>query len=198
MASRRDRLGPVRPARRCAHRRPGPPLSRSLGDHRDPRSGPGARLPGAASPGRSASRRLHRLRSRPCARAEACAARRATARRGAALALVRPVRAASRRSTPRRLLPDPASAWAGRPRPTIARSDYEKAVAEAKAHIVAGDIYQANLTFAATVRPSAIRSRSTRRSAPGPGAAIALSSSPERTGCSLSRRSCSSRSKTGC
>ncbi len=50
------------------------------------------------------------------------------------------------------LLPDPASAWAGRPRPSIARSDYEQAVASAKAHIEAGDIYQANLTFAASVR----------------------------------------------
>jgi len=49
------------------------------------------------------------------------------------------------------LLPDPESAWAGRPQPTIARSDYERTVAEAKAHIGAGDIYQANLTFAAAV-----------------------------------------------
>ncbi len=50
------------------------------------------------------------------------------------------------------LLPDPASAWAGRPRPAIARAEHEAAVAKAKAHIEAGDIYQANLTFAATVR----------------------------------------------
>ena len=50
------------------------------------------------------------------------------------------------------LLPDPASAWAGRPRPAIARGDHEEAVAKAKAHIEAGNIYQANLTFAASVR----------------------------------------------
>ena len=45
------------------------------------------------------------------------------------------------------LLPDPASAWAGAPRPLISRDDYEAALEQVLAHIMAGDIYQANLTF---------------------------------------------------
>jgi len=45
------------------------------------------------------------------------------------------------------LLPDPAGAWAGAPRPLVAQADYEAALARVKAHIEAGDIYQANLTF---------------------------------------------------
>jgi para-aminobenzoate synthetase/4-amino-4-deoxychorismate lyase len=49
------------------------------------------------------------------------------------------------------LLPDPAGAWAGRPRPLVGRGDHEAAVAAALDHIVAGDIYQANLTFQAEV-----------------------------------------------
>jgi len=49
------------------------------------------------------------------------------------------------------LLPDPAGAWAGRARPLISRSEYETALAAVHAHILAGDIYQANLTFAAEV-----------------------------------------------
>ena len=48
-------------------------------------------------------------------------------------------------------LPDPAGAWAGRARPLISRVEYEAALAAVKAHIAAGDIYQANLTFAAEV-----------------------------------------------
>jgi para-aminobenzoate synthetase/4-amino-4-deoxychorismate lyase len=44
-------------------------------------------------------------------------------------------------------LPDPAGAWAGRPRPRVARADYEAAAARVLDHIRAGDIYQANLTF---------------------------------------------------
>jgi para-aminobenzoate synthetase/4-amino-4-deoxychorismate lyase len=50
------------------------------------------------------------------------------------------------------LLPDPASAWAGRPRPLIAREDYEARVEAIVEHILAGDIYQANLTFQTEVR----------------------------------------------
>ena len=50
------------------------------------------------------------------------------------------------------LLPDPASAWPTAPRPLVERAAYEAAVARVKAHIEAGDIYQANLTFAAEVR----------------------------------------------
>jgi para-aminobenzoate synthetase/4-amino-4-deoxychorismate lyase len=48
-----------------------------------------------------------------------------------------------------RFLPDPAGAWAGRARPLISQAEYEAAVAAVLAHIAAGDIYQANLTFAA-------------------------------------------------
>ena len=48
-------------------------------------------------------------------------------------------------------LPDPAGAWAGRARPLISRAEYETALAAVKAHIEAGDVYQANLTFAADV-----------------------------------------------
>ncbi|MFC7498843.1 aminodeoxychorismate synthase component I [Enterovirga sp. GCM10030262] len=50
------------------------------------------------------------------------------------------------------LLPDPASAWTAAPRPLIAQEDHAEAVARVKAHILAGDIYQANLTFPAEVR----------------------------------------------
>ena len=50
------------------------------------------------------------------------------------------------------LLPDPASAWVSAPSPLIERGAYEAAVARVKAHIAAGDIYQANLTFASEVR----------------------------------------------
>jgi para-aminobenzoate synthetase/4-amino-4-deoxychorismate lyase len=50
------------------------------------------------------------------------------------------------------LLPDGAGAWAGRPQPLISRAEYEAALAAVKTHIEAGDIYQANLTFAAEVR----------------------------------------------
>ncbi|MET0309746.1 MAG: aminodeoxychorismate synthase component I [Sphingomonas sp.] len=50
------------------------------------------------------------------------------------------------------LLPDPAGAWAGAPRPEIDRSDYGAALAQVLDYISAGDIYQANLTFRAIVR----------------------------------------------
>jgi para-aminobenzoate synthetase/4-amino-4-deoxychorismate lyase len=49
------------------------------------------------------------------------------------------------------LLSDRASGFASSPRPLIHRADYEADVARALAHIEAGDIYQANLTFAAEV-----------------------------------------------
>ncbi|MEA3052056.1 MAG: para-aminobenzoate synthetase / 4-amino-4-deoxychorismate lyase [Sphingomonadales bacterium] len=52
---------------------------------------------------------------------------------------------------PDRLLPDPAGAWAGRPRPLVDRSDHEAAIARVLEHILAGDIYQANFTFPAEV-----------------------------------------------
>jgi para-aminobenzoate synthetase / 4-amino-4-deoxychorismate lyase len=50
------------------------------------------------------------------------------------------------------LLPPASGAWAAAPEPLIARSDYEAAVGRVKAHIEAGDIYQANLTFQAEVK----------------------------------------------
>jgi para-aminobenzoate synthetase/4-amino-4-deoxychorismate lyase len=50
------------------------------------------------------------------------------------------------------LLPAGAGAWAGQPRALISRAEYETALAAVRTHIEAGDIYQANLTFAAEVR----------------------------------------------
>ena len=49
------------------------------------------------------------------------------------------------------LLPDPASAWVGRPRPRVARDDYLAAAAAVREHLFAGDFYQANLTFGCDV-----------------------------------------------
>ena len=49
------------------------------------------------------------------------------------------------------LLPDAASAWIGKPVPTIDRDVYDDAIGRVKALIEAGDIYQANLTFMAKV-----------------------------------------------
>ncbi len=48
-------------------------------------------------------------------------------------------------------LPDPGGAWLGAPQPLMARDDYLARVAAVQAAIAAGDIYQANLTFAASV-----------------------------------------------
>lgn len=50
------------------------------------------------------------------------------------------------------LLPDPAGAWIGRPRPGITRAAYDAAFARVHEWIEAGDIYQANLSFRAAVR----------------------------------------------
>ncbi len=47
------------------------------------------------------------------------------------------------------LLPDPDGAWIGPPRPAIASTSYDAVLARVQALIMAGDIYQANLTFAA-------------------------------------------------
>ena len=49
------------------------------------------------------------------------------------------------------LLPDPAGAWAGAPRPEIDRATYLAAFDRVKDYIAAGDIYQVNLTFRASV-----------------------------------------------
>lgn len=48
-------------------------------------------------------------------------------------------------------LPDPAGGWAGSPEPQVSRPDYLEQVRQVLAAIVAGDIYQANLTFPAEV-----------------------------------------------
>ena len=48
-------------------------------------------------------------------------------------------------------LPDPAGAWAGRPRPRITRAAYDAAARRVLDYIAAGDIYQANLSFRADV-----------------------------------------------
>lgn len=48
-------------------------------------------------------------------------------------------------------LPDADGAWAGSPVPGAGREAHEASIAAAKAHILAGDIYQANLTFQASV-----------------------------------------------
>ena len=87
------------------------------------------------------------------------------------------------------LLPSPDGAFAGTPRPRIAQSDYEAAVAEVKEHLFAGDFYQANLTFGCDVAtagdPLALYSRLRRSSAAGWGGVILdderaiLSLSPE-------------------
>lgn len=50
------------------------------------------------------------------------------------------------------LLPDPAGAWIGRPAPGITRAAYDAAFARVHDWIEAGDIYQANLSFRASVR----------------------------------------------
>lgn len=48
-------------------------------------------------------------------------------------------------------LPDPAGGWTGAPEPIVGRDDYLGQLARVQEAIVAGDIYQANLTFPAEV-----------------------------------------------
>ncbi len=50
------------------------------------------------------------------------------------------------------VLPDPRGAMVGAPVPDISIGDYERAITKILDHIAAGDIYQANLTFNATVQ----------------------------------------------
>ncbi len=90
---------------------------------------------------------------------------------------------------PMALLPDPASAWAGAPRPRISQAHYREQFARVAGLIAAGDIYQANLTFRADVPvlgpPAALYALLRSRAAAGYGALIAtgerwlLSFSPE-------------------
>jgi para-aminobenzoate synthetase / 4-amino-4-deoxychorismate lyase len=49
------------------------------------------------------------------------------------------------------LLPDPAGAWVSAPRPQTDFPDYVRMIETVLEHIRAGDIYQANVTFAASV-----------------------------------------------
>ncbi len=90
---------------------------------------------------------------------------------------------------PADLLPDPAGAWAGAPRPGIPRARYEAQFGRVAELIAAGDVYQANLTFRAQVPaagdPRALYALLRGRAAAGYGALIAtgthwlLSFSPE-------------------
>jgi len=87
------------------------------------------------------------------------------------------------------MLPEPAGAWIGPPRPGIDRKAYEAALAQVQALIVAGDIYQANLTFPAealcTGHPLALYAGLRQRALAGYGGVIhsgtdwLLSLSPE-------------------
>ena len=87
------------------------------------------------------------------------------------------------------MLPDPAGAWAGAPVPTVSRDTYDRSLARVLDLIRAGDIYQANLTFAAQVSivgdPLAVYARLRREAQAGYGAVVAtgretlLSLSPE-------------------
>jgi para-aminobenzoate synthetase/4-amino-4-deoxychorismate lyase len=87
------------------------------------------------------------------------------------------------------MLPDPAAAWAGKPRPLVSRADYDVALDRTKKLIAAGDIYQANLSFRATVAvsgsPLALYARMRSQSGAGWGGIVhdgqhwLLSLSPE-------------------
>lgn len=87
------------------------------------------------------------------------------------------------------LLPDPAGAWAGAPRPGISRDAYGKAFDRAQALIAEGDIYQVNLSFRARVPvqgdPRALYARLRRNAGAGWGGIVhdgrdwLLSFSPE-------------------
>ena len=87
------------------------------------------------------------------------------------------------------LPPDPAGAWNGDPEPAIDRATYDTSFAAIQARIVVGDLYQANLTYGATLRivgdPLSLYARLRRSSRAGFGALIdtgsttILSLSPE-------------------
>lgn len=87
------------------------------------------------------------------------------------------------------LLPDPAGAWIAAPSPRIDRPEYDRQLERVLELIAAGDIYQANLTYRATVRfaghPLAVYAQLRDRARAGFGAvvntgsALLLSLSPE-------------------
>ncbi|MGQ0588801.1 MAG: aminodeoxychorismate synthase component I [Sphingosinicella sp.] len=86
-------------------------------------------------------------------------------------------------------LPDPAGAWAGVPRPFVSEAAYREQLSAVHEHILAGDIYQANLTFQTEVRtagdPLALYAAIRRRARAGHGGIVftgrhwILSFSPE-------------------
>jgi para-aminobenzoate synthetase / 4-amino-4-deoxychorismate lyase len=90
---------------------------------------------------------------------------------------------------PAAFLPDGGGAWSGPARPLISYAEYRTALAAAKTHIEGGDIYQANLTFAAEVpyagHPLALYAALRERAKAGHGAVVftgahwILSLSPE-------------------
>lgn len=87
------------------------------------------------------------------------------------------------------LLPSPAGAWIDEPEPRVSREQYDAMLQEVLGLIAAGDIYQANLTFRATVRfagdPLSLYAAVRKRAEAGWGAIVAtgrdtlLSFSPE-------------------
>jgi para-aminobenzoate synthetase/4-amino-4-deoxychorismate lyase len=87
------------------------------------------------------------------------------------------------------LLPDPASAWAGRPQPDVDRADYGERFDRVHTLIESGDFYQANLSYRAAVPfagdPLAVYARLRPSAKAGYGAVIwtghdwLLSLSPE-------------------
>ena len=87
------------------------------------------------------------------------------------------------------ILPDPAGAWNGDPEPNIDRATYDVRFAAVQAKIMAGDLYQANLTYGARLRvvgdPLSLYARLRRSARAGFGALIdtgsatILSLSPE-------------------
>lgn len=86
-------------------------------------------------------------------------------------------------------LPDPAGAWIDTPQPDISYAEYQAMADRVQALIAAGDIYQANLTFSASVRthgdPLAVYARLRATSQAGWGGIVhtgrqwILSASPE-------------------
>jgi para-aminobenzoate synthetase/4-amino-4-deoxychorismate lyase len=73
-------------------------------------------------------------------------------------------------------LPDPSGGWAGAPRPLISRNEHLRRLGRVQDAIVAGDIYQANLTFPAEVPaagdPRAIYAGLRRRARASHGALV--------------------------
>jgi hypothetical protein len=160
----------------------------------DPERGRGLRSSGLR--GRH-GRRLPRLRGRPCARAEAGAAGARAGRGRSALALVRPVRRVGGRSIPPALLPIPAGAWAGRPRPLIEREANTRrrspgARAYPRRRHLSGQSH-----LPGRGRDGRASARPLRRDPARGRAGHGASSSPASIGCSPSRRSCSSRWRRG-